>query len=73
MVSDVEDGSTRSTHEQPAELSDGAVGNDGVQREEDDVQFNDDEEVRSLTDGESEALAAVSQANVDPSTTSRQM
>ena len=32
-------------------------------RDEDDVQFNDDEEVQSLIEGESEALAAVSQAN----------
>ena len=29
-------------------------------RDEDDVQFNDDEEVQSLTESESEALAAVS-------------
>ena len=66
-----------SIHEQPSELPDGVFVGDGVcfageqwdqyeesfERDEDDVQFNDDEEVQSLTESESEALAAVSHAN----------
>ena len=66
-----------SIHEQPSERPGGAFGGDGVyctgeqwdqfeesfERDEDDVQFNDDEEVQSLIESESEALAVVSQAN----------
>ena len=66
-----------SIHEQPSELPDGVFVGDGVyfagdqwdqfeerfERDVDDVQFNDVEEVQSLTESESEALAAVSHAN----------
>ena len=36
---------------------------ESFERDEDDVQFNDDEEVQSSIESESEALAAVSQTN----------
>ena len=66
-----------STHEHPSELPDGALASAGVyctceqwdqydecfERDEDDVQFNDDEEVQPLTEREFGALATASQAN----------
>ena len=36
---------------------------ENFERDEEDIQINDDEEVQSLIERESEALAAVSQAN----------
>ena len=74
-LSDVDD--EASTHKQPSELPDGAFGGDGVchtgvqwekheesfERDEDDVQFNDDEDVQSLLESKSQAPAAVSHAN----------
>ena len=74
-LSEVDD--ERSTHEQLSEFPDGVFGSDDVyhtgeqwdqyedsfERDEDDVLFHDDEEVQSLIESASEALAGVSQAN----------
>ena len=84
-LSDVDD--EGSTHKQLAEALDEAFGCDGVYctgeqwdldeegfEREDDVQFNDDEEVQSLIESESEALGSClsSESDVDPSTTGGQ-
>ena len=78
-LSDVDDEDARSTHDQLAEFLVGGFGSDGVyytqyeesfDRDEDDVKINDDAEVQSLIESESEASACcvTDEPDVVPST-----